>query len=73
MHVLQKLCPSSSKVIQGGSCPPNAIPTFNGPNAINNIQMIFINKENSLKQIIILMKINRTKPALSGQIPHWKE
>jgi len=29
-----------------GSCPPNVIPTFNGLNAIRNIQMIFINKAN---------------------------
>ncbi len=29
-----------------GSCPPNAIPTFNGQNAIRNNQMIFINKAN---------------------------
>jgi hypothetical protein len=53
----------------GGSCPPNAIPTFNGPNAIGNIQMIFVTKANPLKQIIILMKKGKTIPALSGQIP----
>jgi hypothetical protein len=73
MQILQKLSPSSSKVYLGGSCPPNAIPTFNGPNAIRDIQMIFINKTNPLTQIIILMKKGRTIPALSGQIPHWKE
>jgi hypothetical protein len=43
---LQKLSPSLSRVYLGGSCPPNAIPTFNQLNAIRNIQMIFINKAN---------------------------
>jgi hypothetical protein len=56
-----------------GSCSPNVIPTFNGPNAIRNIRMIFITKAKPLKQIIILMKESRTISALSGQIPHWKE
>jgi hypothetical protein len=56
-----------------GSCPPNAIPTFKGPNAIINIQMIFITKANALKQIIILMKKGRTILELSGQIPLHKE
>jgi hypothetical protein len=49
MHVLQKLSPSSSRVYLGGSCPPNAIPTFNQLNAIRNIQMIFVNKANPLR------------------------
>jgi hypothetical protein len=40
---------------------------------IRNIQMIFINKANPLKQIIILMRKGSTIPALSGQIPQWKE
>jgi adenosine/AMP kinase len=38
-------------------------------NAIRNIQMIFINKANPLKQIIILMRKGRTILTLSGQIP----
>jgi hypothetical protein len=42
-------------------------------NAIRNIQLIFINKANPLKQIIILMKKDRIILALSGQIPLWKE
>jgi adenosine/AMP kinase len=45
------------------------MPTFNGLNAIRNIQMIFITKANPLKQIIILMKKSRTILASSGQIP----
>jgi hypothetical protein len=57
----------------GGSCTPNAIPTFNGPNVIRNIQMIFINKTKPLKQIIIMMRKGRTILALNGQIPLWKE
>jgi adenosine/AMP kinase len=69
MQVLQKLNPSSSRVYLGGSCPPNAILTFNQLNAIRNIQMIFINKANPLKQIIILMRKGRTIPALTTQIP----
>jgi hypothetical protein len=35
--------------------------------------MIFINKTNPLKQIIIIMRKGRTIPALNGQIPQWKE
>ncbi len=46
MQILQKLNPSSSRVYLGGSCPPNAIPTFNQLYAIRYIQMIFINKSN---------------------------
>jgi len=52
-----------------GFCPPNTMPTFNGPNAIRNIQIIFITKANPLKQIIILMKKSRTILASNGQIP----
>jgi hypothetical protein len=46
MQVLQKLSPSSFRVYLRGSCPPNAIPTFNQLKSIKNIQMIFINKAN---------------------------
>jgi hypothetical protein len=42
-------------------------------NAIKNIQIIFINKANPLKQIVILMIKCKTILALSGQIPFWKE
>jgi hypothetical protein len=35
--------------------------------------MMFINKPNPLKQIIILMKKGRTILALNGQIPLSKE
>jgi adenosine/AMP kinase len=73
MQVLQKLSPTSSRVYLGGSCLPNAIPTFNQLNAIRNIQMIFINIANPLKQIIILMRKGRIIPTLNGQIPLWKE
>jgi len=68
---LQKLSPSSFRVLRG-SCPPNVIPTFNRPNAIKNNLMIFITKANPLKEIIILMKKGKTIPALSGQISLWK-
>jgi hypothetical protein len=56
-----------------GSCPPDAIPTSNGPSLLRNIQMIFIDKPNPLRQIIILVIKGKTMPILSGQIPHWKE
>jgi adenosine/AMP kinase len=42
-------------------------------NAIRSIQMIFINKANPLKQIVILMRKGRTILALGGQIPFLKE
>jgi hypothetical protein len=35
--------------------------------------MIFINKTNPLKQMIILMRKGRIIPALNGQISLWKE
>jgi len=35
--------------------------------------MIFKNKTNPLKQIIILMRKGKTIPTLSDQIPLWKE
>jgi hypothetical protein len=44
-----------------GSCPPNAQPTSNGLNVIKKSKhLIFINKANLLKQIIIVMKKGRT-------------
>ncbi len=51
-----------------GSCSPNAIPIFNGLNAIRNIQMIFTTKANHH-----FNEKGRTILALSGQIPLWKE
>jgi hypothetical protein len=68
MQVLQKLSPSSSRFYLRGSFPPNAIPTFNGPNTIRNIQMMFITKANHHSN-----EKDKTIPAFSGQIPLWKE
>jgi hypothetical protein len=42
-------------------------------NAIRNMKMMFINKSNPLKQIVILMKKGKTILTLSGEILFWKE
>jgi hypothetical protein len=60
MQVLQKLNLHNLSILKG-SCSPNAIPTFNGPNAIRNIQMIFITKTNHHSN-----EKSRTIPTLSG-------